>query len=143
LRRLLAPTTGTSFSRLGITLGLLYAHATKASITPIYVREHPLISLRNLPGLRRLSDEDFHIVSDIRQLAEHLAIKVDAQVAVGNRPENAVLALAERGRFDLLVMGVTPRPSEQRLYFGPRVEHILRNVRCAIAVVVSPAVTRA
>ncbi|HKD77556.1 MAG TPA: universal stress protein, partial [Ktedonobacterales bacterium] len=136
LRRLLAPTTGTSFSRLATTLGMLYAHATKASITSIYVRETPLISFRNLVNLRRLRDEDSQIVRDVQQLAEHFDMQVDAQVAAGNRPENAVLALAERGRFDLLVMGVTPRPSEQQLYFGPRVEHILRNARCAIALVV-------
>ena len=101
------------------------------------------MSIRNLPGLRRLRDEDFQIVRDIQQLAEHFDMKIDAQVAAGNRPENAVLALAERGRFDLLVIGVTPRPSEQRLYFGPRVEHILHNADCAIALVVSPlAITR-
>jgi nucleotide-binding universal stress UspA family protein len=138
LRRLLAPNTGTSFSRLAATLGILYAHATKASITSIYVRENPFISFRNLPGLRRLRDEDFQIVHDIQQLAEHFDMKIDARVAAGNRPENAVLGLAERGRFDLLVIGVTPRPSEQRLYFGPRVEHILHNADCAIALVVSP-----
>jgi nucleotide-binding universal stress UspA family protein len=143
LRRLLAPTTGTSFSRLATTLGMLYAHATKASIATMYVRETPLISFRNLLNMRRLPDEDLQIVRDIQQLAEHLDMKVDAQVAAGNRPENAVLGLAERGGFDLLVMGVTPRPSERQLYFGPRVEHILRNAHCAIALVVSPpTVTR-
>jgi hypothetical protein len=36
------------------------------------------------------------------------------------------------------VMGVTFRPSERRLYFGPKVEYILRNARCAFAVVVTP-----
>jgi nucleotide-binding universal stress UspA family protein len=45
---------------------------------------------------------------------------------------------ADRGGFDLLVMGVQFRPAERGLYFGPKVEHILRNARCAVAVVVSP-----
>ena len=137
-RRLLAPTTGTSFSRLATTLGVLYAHATNASLTPIYVRENPLMSLRSLPGFRHLRDQDLHIVRDIEELAAYFDLMVDAQVATGNRPENAILGLAQRGRFDLLLLGVTPRPSERRLYFGPRVEHILRNAQYAIAVVVSP-----
>jgi Kef-type K+ transport system membrane component KefB/nucleotide-binding universal stress UspA family protein len=142
-RRLLAPTTGTSFSRLATTIGVLYAHATKASLTPIYIKESPLISFRNLPGFRRLGDEDLHIVNDIERVAAHFDLKVDPQVAAGNRPENAVLGMAERGHFDLLLIGVTPRPSEQRLYFGPRVEHMLRNAQCAITLVISPlSVTR-
>jgi nucleotide-binding universal stress UspA family protein len=140
LRRILAPTTGASFSRLATTVGVLYAHATKAAMTAMYVRENPLISFRNLPGLRRVREEDLQIIGDIQQLAAQFELKVEAQVAAGNRPENAVLGMAERGHFDLLLIGVMPRPSEQRLYFGPRVEHMLRNARCAVAVVVSPAI---
>jgi Kef-type K+ transport system membrane component KefB/nucleotide-binding universal stress UspA family protein len=140
LRRLLAPTTGTSFSRLATTLGVLYAHATGASITAMYVRENPLISWRHFASSRRSHGEDSQIVSDIQQLADHFNLKVAAEVATGNRPENAVLAAAERGHFDLLLIGVMPRPSERRLYFGPRVEHMLRNAQCAVAVVVSPLV---
>jgi hypothetical protein len=35
-------------------------------------------------------------------------------------------------------MGVQIRPAERGLSFGPKVEHILRNARCAVAVVVTP-----
>jgi nucleotide-binding universal stress UspA family protein len=38
----------------------------------------------------------------------------------------------------MLVMGVLYRSSEQRLYFGPKVRQILRNVRCSVALVVPP-----
>jgi hypothetical protein len=40
------------------------------------------------------------------------------------------------------VMGVMFRPSERRLYFGPKVEYVLRNARCAFAVVVTPEISR-
>lgn len=59
------------FSRLAIVLGVLYPHAATASITAMYVRENPLLSLRSLPGLRCLREENFPIVKDIQQLAEH------------------------------------------------------------------------
>jgi hypothetical protein len=43
------------------------------------------------------------------------------------------------GHFDLLLMGVLYRSVDQRVYFGPKVERILRDfARCAVAVVVSP-----
>lgn len=141
-RRLLAPTTGTSFSRLATTIGVLYAHATQATMTAMHVRENSRMPFRTFPGWRRTQDEDFHIISDIQQVADQFGMKIEAQVAAGTRPENAVLALVERGHFDLLLMGVMPRPSERRLYFGPRVEHMLRNAQCAVVVVVSPLVVK-
>jgi nucleotide-binding universal stress UspA family protein len=141
LGRILAPTTGASFSRLATTVALLYAHATGGAVTAMYVRESPLFSWRSLPVLRRGRDEDFHIIKDIRVLADQLELKLETQVAAGARPENAILTTADRGQFDLLVMGVMARPSDRGLYFGPKVEHILRNARCAVAVVVSPQVT--
>jgi hypothetical protein len=35
-------------------------------------------------------------------------------------------------------MGVLYRSFEQRLYFGPKVDRLLRRVKCAVAVVVFP-----
>jgi Kef-type K+ transport system membrane component KefB/nucleotide-binding universal stress UspA family protein len=138
LRHILAPTTGAAYSRLATTLGILYAHATGARIASIYVRESPMISLRNLPRLRRPLTDGHDIIDEIRQLAAELEVPLEAHAAAGMRPENAILAAAEREGVDLLMMGVTARPSEQRLDFGPKLEHILSNARCAIAVVVSP-----
>lgn len=141
LGRILAPTTGAAFSRLATTVALLYAQATSAAITAMYVRENPLLSFRSLPVLRRTREEDFHIIKDIRLLADQLDLKLETQLAAGARPENAILTVADRGRFDLLMMGVAARPSDRGLNFGPKVEHILRNARCAVAVVVSPQIT--
>jgi nucleotide-binding universal stress UspA family protein len=96
------------------------------------------MAFRNLAGRLNRRSYDSQIMGDIQQLAEQFDLQVETQVAAGNRPENAVLALAERGAFDLLLIGVMPRPTENRLYFGPRVEHMLRNTRCAVALAVSP-----
>jgi nucleotide-binding universal stress UspA family protein len=67
-----------------------------------------------------------------------LGVRLDTLIASGSRPENAIVVTAERGRFDLVLVGVQLRPAEQRLYFGPKVEYLLRNARCALAVVVMP-----
>ena len=77
-------------------------------------------------------------MSDIQTFAEELGVRLETLVVSGSRPENAIVAAAERGQFDLLVLGVQLRPAERRLFFGPKVEHILRNARCALAVVVTP-----
>jgi Kef-type K+ transport system membrane component KefB/nucleotide-binding universal stress UspA family protein len=137
LRRVLAPITGAPFSRLGATVAMLYAHAVNARMTAMYVRESPALSFRGRSS-RRSPNEGLQIIEEIKLLADQFGQPIDTQVEGRARPENAILAAAERGHFDLLVMGVQFRPAEQYLYFGPKVEHILRNARCAVAVVVTP-----
>jgi nucleotide-binding universal stress UspA family protein len=140
LRRVLAPTTGAPFSRLGATIAMLYARSTHATLTTLYVREVPLISLRGI-YLRSSSRSRFQSIEmhdELKAYAQEFEVSIDTQVATGNRPETSILTTAEKGKFDLLVMGVLFRSSEQHLYFGPKVEHVLRNAACAVAVVVPP-----
>jgi Kef-type K+ transport system membrane component KefB/nucleotide-binding universal stress UspA family protein len=138
LRRVLVPTTGAGFSRLGAIVAMLYAHATRARLTAMYVKETPLVSLRSFHAAYDEQNEGVHIIGNIQALAKELGVRLDTLIASGSRPENAIVAAADRGQFDLLVLGVQLRPAERRLFFGPKVEHIMRNARCALAVVVTP-----
>jgi Kef-type K+ transport system membrane component KefB/nucleotide-binding universal stress UspA family protein len=138
LRRVLVPITGAAFSRFGATLAMLYAHAARARLTAMYVKETPLVSLSSMRAHSEPQNEGVHIMGDIQSLADELGVRLDTLIASGSRPENAILAAAERGQFDLLVLGVQLRPAERRLFFGPKVEHLLRNARCALAVVITP-----
>ncbi len=139
LRRVLVPTTGAPFSRLGATVAMLYANATSADITALYVKESPMFSLRNFyPRRGDNAANTTPITDEIRAFGQQLGINIEARTTSSSKPENAILLAADRGNFDLLVMGVQIRPAERGLYFGPKVEHILRNARCAVAVVVTP-----
>jgi Kef-type K+ transport system membrane component KefB/nucleotide-binding universal stress UspA family protein len=137
MRRVLVPTTGAPFSRLGATLAMLYAKSTSAEITALYIKENPRLSLRNFYSWRQ-PETLTPITDEIRAFGQQLEVDVDARATLGSKPENAILLAVDRGDFDLLVMGVQVRPAERGLYFGPKVEHILRNARCAVAVVVTP-----
>jgi Kef-type K+ transport system membrane component KefB len=139
LRRVLVPTTGALFSRLGATVAMLYASAVNASMTALFVKETSIISLRSFsPRSGNGFEQTAPITGEIRAFGEQLGINIEARAITSSRPENAILAAADRENFDLLIMGVQIRPTERGLYFGPKVEHILRNARCAIAVVVTP-----
>jgi Kef-type K+ transport system membrane component KefB/nucleotide-binding universal stress UspA family protein len=139
LRHVLVPTTGAPFSRLGATLAMLYALATSADITALHATASSVAFLRNFYPRRRDNAANITPITDeIRAFGEQLGIAVETLATAGRKPENAILQAADRGNFDLLVMGVQIRPTEHGLYFGPKVEHILRNARCAVAVVVTP-----
>jgi Kef-type K+ transport system membrane component KefB/nucleotide-binding universal stress UspA family protein len=142
LRRILAPTTGAPFSRLGATLAMLYANVTGAQMTALYVKEGPTLQLRDFYRRRVTPADGTPIADELRQLGAQIGVKLEARVESGAKPETSILSAAERGGFDLLVMGVMFRPSERRLYFGPIVEYVLRNARCAFAVVVTPEISR-
>ncbi len=75
-------------------------------------------------------------------LGSELNLAIDGQVGAGRKPESLILQTVETGKFDLLIMGVLYRSVERRLYFGPKVDRILRDSNCSIAIVVSPAKTQ-
>jgi len=138
LQRVLVPTTGASFSRMGAMVAMLYGNATGAAMTTLYVKEGAALSLRGIYARRSQPDDAGPTANEMRALAEQLEVTVDTRIVNGGKPENVIVNEARRGNFDLLVMGVLLRPTEERLYFGPKVETVLREARCAVAVIAFP-----
>ncbi len=138
LQRVLVPITGAPFSRMGAGFAMLYARATGATVTALYVRETSLFRRAVTTAAGHQTTEGQQIVGEVTDLGQQLGIKVDARIVTGARPEAIILRVAEEADCDLLVMGALFRSAEHRLYFGPRVEHILRRARCAVAVVIPP-----
>jgi Kef-type K+ transport system membrane component KefB/nucleotide-binding universal stress UspA family protein len=138
LQRILSPITGAGFSRLGAAVAMQYTHTFQGQLTTLYVRERSPVSLPAMINPRSRSDEGEEFVDEIKRLGDELGVSVETKVASGRRAEDVITNAASNGDFDLLVMGVLYRSSEQRLYFGPKVRHILRNVRCSVALVVPP-----
>jgi Kef-type K+ transport system membrane component KefB/nucleotide-binding universal stress UspA family protein len=138
LRRVLVPTTGASFSRMGAMVAMLYADATGAAMTTVYVKENAALSLRGFYHRSVEPDDAGPTANELRALAEQLGVTVETRVVTGGKPENVILGEIKRDGFDLLIMGVLFRPTENRLYFGPKVENVLRESRCPAALVAFP-----
>ncbi|HXN87198.1 MAG TPA: cation:proton antiporter [Candidatus Binataceae bacterium] len=138
LKRILCPTTGAAFSRLGSAVAMQYTHTFQGRMTTLYVRERSPVSLSSVMPRRQTPNEGEDFVDEIKRLGEELGVSVDSRIDTGRRAENVIVNAASNGNYDLLVMGVLYRSSEQRLYFGPKVRHILRNIACSVALVVPP-----
>ncbi|HTT77133.1 MAG TPA: cation:proton antiporter [Candidatus Binataceae bacterium] len=140
LRRILVPITGASFSRLGASVALLYTMATACHLTALYVAEEPPFSFSMVSRFRRRTgiNDGVPIADEIRELGKELGVEVEPLTAAAAKPETAILSIADKGEYDLIIMGTLCRAADNRLYFGPKVEHILSNARCALAVVVAP-----
>lgn len=141
-KRLIAPITGSAYSRRGAAFAMLYAQAIETQLTALYVMENPEVRFPGMLRGIRLARTGQQIVDEIKLLGSELNLAIDGQVGAGRKPESVILHTVETGKFDLLIMGVLNRPVEQRLYFGPKVDRILREANCSVAIVVSPARTR-
>ncbi len=139
MRRILAPVSGASYARLGATVGMLYAQSAHAEATALYVRRRPLLAWRAPAAGAATAGEGDEVVGEIRKLGEQLGLSVATRIDSGPSPESVILRTLQEDNFDLLVMGALLRSTEQRLYFGRRVDRILRGAPCAVAVVVPPA----
>ncbi|HEY2524266.1 MAG TPA: cation:proton antiporter [Candidatus Binataceae bacterium] len=137
-RKLLLPVSGTSFGRLGAMVGMLYAQAAGAEATALYVRQRSILDLRSLAGGAAANGEGEEAVGEIRDLARQLELKIATRIESGVNAESVILRTLKEDQFDLLMIGALFRSAEERLYFGGRVDQILRNAGCAVAVVVAP-----
>jgi nucleotide-binding universal stress UspA family protein len=140
--RVIAPITGAAYSRRGAAVAMLYAQAIETHLTALYVMENPEARFPGMLRGIRLARNGQQIVDEIKELGSELELKIDGQVGAGRKPEAVILHTVETGKFDLLIMGVLYRSVDQRLYFGPKVDRILRQSNCSVAIVVSPAKTQ-
>src|SRR5262249_19550508 len=76
------------------------------------------------------------VVDEIKQIATHLDASVKAAVRTDVSAEDAILQAVERGRHDLIVLGVSRRPGD-RLAFGDLPTQLLTSAPCSL-VFVSP-----
>ncbi|MBV8638307.1 MAG: cation:proton antiporter [Candidatus Eremiobacteraeota bacterium] len=78
---------------------------------------------------RKLVDESKHVQGDE-------PIDVEEHEATGDRPDGAILNAAERGGFQLIVVGAAP-PRHNGALFGATIDSVIRNAPCDTLVVSS------
>ncbi|WP_304131642.1 cation:proton antiporter [Ignavibacterium album] len=71
---------------------------------------------------------------ELKKLGESLGVNVSVFVEFGSDVENVILNKAVEYDIDLVIVGTDVRPAGESLYIGPRVERILNNCTCPVAV---------
>ncbi|HEX3430682.1 MAG TPA: cation:proton antiporter [Rhizomicrobium sp.] len=120
IARILVPVTGTEPSRRGAELAFALAPAESASVTALRVAER--LATRSQLGRRRAEKS---LIKDLSTLAERYGHKnIATPIRTGEAPDAAILAEAERGRADMIVIGAAKRTGEA-LYLGQTVANVL------------------
>jgi nucleotide-binding universal stress UspA family protein len=131
---IVVPVTGTAISRRGAELAMALAHASRGSVTALYVatERRARRSWRRRVGaaIAPASGADA-IIREIVRLGEVYGVEVRRAIRRARPPEDAILNQLKAGRQNLLVMGVSPRPGDQ-LSFGQVAAELLDRAECSL-----------
>jgi Kef-type K+ transport system membrane component KefB/nucleotide-binding universal stress UspA family protein len=138
---ILVPVTGTPISRQGAELAIALAQGSRGSVTALHVagppghREGRRWGARLSAALAPEGSADAAI-RDIIDLGKAYGVDVKGTVRKRRDAENAIIREARGGRYDLLVMGVSPRPGDQ-LFFGEVPADLLERAPCSLLFIAS------
>jgi Kef-type K+ transport system membrane component KefB/nucleotide-binding universal stress UspA family protein len=133
---ILVPITGTATSRHGAELAIALVQGSRGSVTALHVAGLPTLRERRRWGaafsaaLAPDSSADAAI-RDIIDLGKAYGVEVKGTVRTRRDAENAIIREARGGRYDLIVMGVSPRPGDQ-LFFGDVPADLLKRAPCSL-----------
>lgn len=112
--RILVPVSGTERSMKAAEFALVVAKATGSTITAVYFRDSKQATL--VSRVSDVSDPHRAAFRKLDQIASFHGIDIDKVVSTGSSPELAILKHARRGRFNLIILGVSRRAGEDLSY---------------------------
>lgn len=129
---ILVPVSGTRISRQGSELAVALAQATHGSLTALYATTEPQARTpwRRFGTALAPPDAVNAAIREVRELGSHYGVSVRGKVR-GSATHNAVLRELRDGRYDLLMMGVSPRIGDE-LFFGAAAAAVLERAECSL-----------
>jgi nucleotide-binding universal stress UspA family protein len=136
--RILVPVNGTDVSRRAAEVAFALARAGGSRVSALYVASGRSDGerrgrIRGGAGLRRNEEA---VLKDIAELADRYDARIRTALRFDVAPEDAIVKAAERGGYDLIVLGVNRRPCET-LFFGNTAAAVLERSHTAIVFVAS------
>jgi len=136
-RRILVPTNGSVASRRAAELAFYLADAgTKVNFLYVVARSGGDIQEEILHEevFDRQLKTGHQVVAELEELGHFYKIPAFGEVRVSPNPEHEIINMALSRSADLIILSTDLRPASERLFLGPRVERILRNAPCPVAV---------
>jgi nucleotide-binding universal stress UspA family protein len=133
IRRILIPVNGTDVSRRAAETGFALARSGGSRVSALYVASGRSDGerrgrIRRGAAMRRNEEA---VLKDIAELADRYDARLRTALRIDGAAEDAILKEADRGGYDLIVLGVTRRPGET-LFFGSTAAAVLD--RCDTAI---------
>jgi nucleotide-binding universal stress UspA family protein len=140
INRILLPTAGTEYNRHAAEIAFAIARNRNAMVEILHYVNPPqrVDQYIDQPDVQSLVDVGEEIVDQAADRGRRMGAEVNTRVLVAeDEPQEEILELVEDDGYDLVMMGTSTRPVSQRAFLGPRVEYIIRNAPCPVAVLSS------
>jgi Kef-type K+ transport system membrane component KefB/nucleotide-binding universal stress UspA family protein len=132
---ILVPTSGANYSRRAAEVAIAIARGCGCRLTAMHVSP-PSDETSLLRHPKEVAVTGRALVRDIQSLGKKENVRVKSTLRTSATPERAILDQVNRGRHDLLVIGVTPR-SARRIFFGHSITVLLEHSPCSLLLVIS------
>lgn len=139
IQQILVPTSGTVYSQQALEVASVIAAQTQAVVILVNVvnrtiRQYSLFEEQNIDAMTSIAHQ---IVQQQAAIAEGFGAMVKSVVLHGI-PEFEILRFARTQKIDLIVLGSGLQTVTGRVFFGHRVDAILNQAPCPVAVVTIP-----
>jgi nucleotide-binding universal stress UspA family protein len=121
--KILVPVNGTEVSRRAMEIALVVARSNDVRVTALYVTSGTHNPPRRGSAFHRNEEA---VLKEVTELADRYDTKIRTAMRVDVAADDAILKEARRGKYDLIILGVTRRPGE-RLSFGNMAAVLLEN----------------
>jgi Kef-type K+ transport system membrane component KefB/nucleotide-binding universal stress UspA family protein len=132
---ILLPVNGTDVSRRAAELAIAIAASSGCSVGALYVSNPGARRARRRRSFRARQHEEA-IVKEIVEMADRYDVAIRSAIRADVAPDQAILAECEKGKHDLIIMGVSRRPGE-KLFFGDTAAAVFEHAAISVIFVAS------
>lgn len=136
---ILVPVDGSANAKRALEKAVAMAKDSSSPITAIYVMERPptvyVQSQKVLDdALAKHKKEADAVLDECEALAASQGIKIEAVVAQGE-PAGTIVGYAEKGGFDMIIMGSRGRGKMTEAVLGSVSSKVLKDAKCPVVIV--------
>lgn len=137
--KILVPVDGSENAKRALDQAISIAKGSNASITIVNVAEKPptvyVESQKILNEISRMSREQASkVLDEYDALAESRGVKADSVIIEGE-PAASIIAYAEKGGFDMIVIGSRGLGKFKELLLGSVSSKVVSGARCSVLIV--------
>lgn len=135
--KVLVPTDGSEHSLKAVRRGLELAEREGAEITLMAVAYHSTEDLDEIPLniQEKLDAQAADALRKAKALFDEKGLKVQTVLEAGYVPANNIIARAEEGKFDRILMGSKGITGFERLLIGSTAAKVVANAPCTVTVI--------
>jgi nucleotide-binding universal stress UspA family protein len=134
MRKILVPTDGSSYSLKAAEYAARLAHELESKVSVLHVSEyHPHVRAKEL--VEEEEKRGSEILAKTKQVFDKASTHIEVMKLEFGHPADVICTVAERGSFDLIVMGGKGAHEIGRFMLGSVADRVSHHAKCPVLIV--------